>query len=514
MSSLAAICSAVRARPAAYCEDLPGQAAFLEASARRVVWFGANGTGKTQALVRRLIRVFEGSDPICHQGKSVLSILLVVTGYDAVSARDLAQQLNALAPPDLLGQVAADEAGRPVSRASPWYAPGKGFRGRPPRLVVQRGPMKGTVLNVATLGSGQAASAGGTLDLILINEPVSRALIDELATRDRAQALGYLWYPFTPIRGAPDQSWVPEWVESQGEQAVYIVTPLTPEALTFPSGRVLEDWDAKTAPRIASWLPSERAMRMGASLEPLLEEGFFTEAWDPGQHIVDAVPSGADLWLVGSIDHSFRSGRAVVGVTGYRAVGSAGLRRLTGYDLVSVAGDGADYDRLADQFLAALDMAQIPLESIDQWIGDRAAVSTATYRRRDNLLWRGAVLGALRRRGQARGIVPSTIKAPRPLWDITTPRKRAGSSEYIMSELRRALSEQPSRLYVLRSSIEIAVEIGRSAHLASDMAGHLAQAIPRWDGSPGAPEKDHLDRIGYSWEMAHRRHGLWREGAA
>jgi len=510
---LRSLASAHRLAPADYSEDLPGQAAFLSAPARRVVWFGANGIGKTQALCRRLIRVFEGRDPICALGKTVLSVLLVVTSYDSVSARDLAQQLHALAPLGLLGQVATDDSGRPVTRATPWYGAGKGFRGRPPRLVVQRGPMKGTVLNVSTLGSGSAASAGGTLDLIVVNEPVSRALIDELASRDRAGALGYLWYAFTPIPGAPDQSWVPEWVEAQGEQAIYLTTPLTPAALTFPSGRALEDWATKTGPRIAGWLPSQQPMRSGLSLEPLLEDGYFTSCWEPDRHIVATYPPGADLWVVGSIDHSFRSGRVAVGVTGYRLTGQASTRRLTGYDLVGISGDGADYDRLADQFLAALDMAGIPLDSIDQWIGDRASVSTSTLRRRDNLLWRGAVLGALRRRAQARGIAPSIVKAPRPLWDISTPRKRPGSSEYLMGELRRALSETPSRLYLLRSSIDIASEIGRSGRRLTGEVEHLAQAIPRWDGTPGAPEKDHLDRLGYSWEAAHRRYKLWREGS-
>jgi len=510
---LRSLARAHRLAPADYGEDLPGQAAFLAASARRVVWFGANGTGKTQALCRRLIRVFEGRDQICHLGKRVLSILLVVTSYDSVSARDLAQQLHALAPPGLLGQVEADAAGRPVTRATPWYGAGKGFRGRPPRLVVQHGPMKGTTLNVSTLGSGSAASAGGTVDLVVVNEPVSRALIDELSSRDRAGALGYLWYAFTPIMGAPDQSWVPKWVEDQGAQAIYLQTPLTHAALTFPSGRHLEDWDTKTGPRIASWLPSQRLMRMGLSLEPLLEDGFFTACWSPERHIIASVPAGADLWVIGSIDHSFRSGRVAVGVTGYRVTGTAPARRLTGYDLVGISGDGADYDRLADQFLAALEMADIGLATIDQWVGDRASVSTSTLRRRDNLLWRGAVLGALRRRAQAKGVAPSTIKAPHTLWAISTPRKRPGSSEYIMGEMRRALSEEPSRLYLLRSSIEIATEIGRSAHRMTGEVEHLAQAIPRWDGSPGAPEKDHLDRIGYSWEMAHRRYGLWREGS-
>lgn len=502
-----------RERPSDHAEYLPGQAAFLAAAARRVVWFGANGTGKTRALVARLIRVFEGTDPICQGLRRALTLQLVVTGYDSASARDLAQQLHALAPPGLIAQVEMGDDGHPVSRSTDWYGAGKGFRGRPPRVVVQRGPVRGTTLNVSTLGSGQAASAGGTIDLILVNEPVSRALIDELASRDRAWALGHLWYVFTPISGAPDQRWVPDWVRAQGEQAVLIETPLVPEALTFPSGRRLEDWETKTAPRIASWLPSERPMRSGVSLEPLLEAGFFGDCWDPSRHIVHAIPSGADLWLVGSIDHSFRSGRVAVGVTGYHVTGTAPARRLTGYDLVGIAGDGADYDRLADQFLAALDMASIPLEAIDQWIGDRASVSTATLRRRDNILWRGAVLGALRRRALAHRIEPSAVKAPRALWEIGTPRKHPGSSEYLMGELRRALSETPSRLYLLRSSIDIAEQVGGRTETSSGQVVHLAEAIPRWNGSPSAAEKDHLDRLAYSWEMAHRRHGLWRDGA-
>jgi len=318
--------------------------------------------------------------------------------------------------------------------------------------------------------------------------------MDGLTTRDRAEALGYLWYPFTPTLGAPDQTWIPGWVEDQAGQAVYLTSPLTRESMTFPSGRTLEDWEAKTAPRIASWSPAERPMRMGMSLEPLLEGGYFARVWDPGRHIIDSVPSGLDLWLVGSIDHSFRSGRAAVGLTGYAVSGPIGARRLVAYDLIDIQGDGADYDQLAASFLAAMSEAGIPLEAVDQWVGDRASVSILTHRRRDNYAWRGAILSALRRAAGVSGAAPSTVRAPQSLWRIATPRKGAGSSEYLMSELRRAMAETPPRLYILRR------------------CRALAAAIPRWDGTRSAAEKDPLDRIGYSWEAAHRHHGLWRDG--
>jgi len=234
-------------------------------------------------------------------------------------------------------------------------------------------------------------------------------------------------------------------------------------------------------------------MRMGLSLTPLLEDGYFTRVWDPDRHIQAPRP-GLHLRLIGSIDHSFRSGRVAVGVTGYHVSGLPGSRRLVGYDLVDVLADGADYDRVAVQFMDALDAAGIPLEAIDQWVGDRASVSTLTYRRRDNFTWRGAILALLRARAAARGISPSTVFAPTTLWRISTPKKHPGSSEYIMGEMRRALAEDPSRLYLAPGS------------------EHVIHSVATWDGRPAAPEKDPLDRLGYSWEAAHRHEGIWRDG--
>jgi hypothetical protein len=232
-------------------------------------------------------------------------------------------------------------------------------------------------------------------------------------------------------------------------------------------------------------------MRTGQSLEPIYEGGALADAWDPGVHIVNAAPPGLHLWLVGAIDHSLRSRRVRVGVTGY--VLAPGLeRRLVAYDLIDPVGDGADYLSLARRFLSDIRSAGIPLESIDQWIGDRATVGAHHQVVRDNVAWKRAVLAVLRE-APPPGVAASSILVPTPLHRILTPRKRAGSSEHLIGQLHQAMAERPPRLYLHRRCVQ------------------LAQDIPRWDGSSRAAEKDGLDRIGYSWEAAHRHHHMWRD---
>jgi hypothetical protein len=481
-------------RPAEFRADLPGQAEFMAARERRVIWFGHNGCGKSEGLARRLVRVFSGQDPICREARRPLTLILCVTGYDAVSCRDLADQLHTLLPPGLVAQQDLDERGRPIGTARSWYARGKGFRGRPPRLVVQRGPMARTTMNVTTLGAGQGAAAGGTIDLVIVNEPISRELYEELGTRDRADALGYLWYALTPIEGAPSQVWIPGLVEdyrAAGGSIRYIQTRLSRETLTFPSGRSLESWEGKTLPRIASWSPTTRPMRMGESLEPIFEDAYFAQVWRDSL-VVDSVPPGVDLWLVGSLDHSLAEGRMRVGVTGYQVQGPASARRLVAWDLVDVKATSARIDEAANLFLDALDEAGIEIGQIDQWIGDRSTADRRHLVRRDNNVWKGAVLLAMRTPRRAGGRPPASIKAPRALWEIVTPSKHGGSSDYLMAQLRSAMAEEPPRLRFLR----------RCRHVIED--------VQRWDGSKASPHKDGLDRVGYSWEMAHRHFGLWR----
>lgn len=496
-----AIQRAHKRRPADYRSNLPGQQEFLDATEKEVIWFGHNGCGKTEALCRRLIRVFEGTDPICEGVNRPLAILLIVTNYDAVSARDLADQLHEMMPKDLVAQVELGEDGKPVSRVTHWYGRGKGFRGRPPRLVVQKGPMKGTTLNVSTLGAGEMAAAGGTLDLIIVNEPITQDLHDELSSRDRAGALGYLWYPFTPIPGAPDQTWIPplvEAVQKAGGSIRFIQTKLQRDSLEFPSGRRLEPW-SKTESRMAKWSPVAAPMRRGESLEPIFEEGYFSAVWRD-ELLIDFVPAGLDLWLIGSIDHSIRDGRMRIGVTGYRVQGEADSRQLVGYDLVDTRAGGANIDEAAALFLQDLDAAGIPLDSIDQWVGDRSTTDRAHLVVRDNREFMRAVLRALRtprwipKDANGRPLPQSSVKVPRPLYEIKTPRKWNGSSWHNMAQMRSAMGSKPPRLFIMRS------------------CKHVIQDFQRWDGRKASRHKDGLDRLGYSWETAHRRYDLWRQG--
>ena len=472
-------------RPADYRANLPLQARFEACNKRRVLVFAFNGSGKSEIGARRLVKVLEGKDKIVEGVRRPINVIITVSGYESLNARDFAEQLYILAPPGLLAQVDVGDDGKPLRRSTPWYGPGRGFCGRPPRIVVQRGPLIHSTINVGSLGSGELASAGGTVDLIIIIEPVTRALFEEQCARDRAGALGVLWYLMTPTPGTADQTWIPKWMADTGDAvAEFIQVPLTRENLTFPSGRALESWEEKTLPRVAGWTESSRAMRMGLSLEPILEDAYFAKVWRESL-ICDDYPDG--LYLIGNLDHGLIEGRMRVGLTGFAVHGPIGARRLTAYDIIDLRGTGARIDEMADLFLRELDCHEIPLDQIDEWIGDRAIYASVKMVRRDNFSWRGAVQQALRRKAR-----DETLRAPPSLWSIRTPSKRSGSNEYTKEQIRAAMSEEPPRIFFCR------------------WCQLIQEDVQKWDGSRGSPHKDGLDRLGYGWEAAHRHFGLWR----
>jgi hypothetical protein len=447
-----------------------------------VIWFGANGTGKTAGIVGRLVDVFEGTDPLCAEARRPLRILLIVTGYDAVSARDFADQLHALCPKGLVAQQDVDDGGELIGKPRPWYTPGKGFRGRPPRLIVTRGPMKGAVLNVSTLGSGAGAAAGGSLDLILVNEPIDKELFDELSSRDRAEALGYLWYGFTPTIKAPDQTWIPGVVArtlETGGSIRFIQTKLTPEALTFPSGRTLESWP-KTAARIAKWSSISRPMRMGESLEPILDDAFFSAVFS-ADCLKDDVAGFVGSYTVGSLDWSTTDGRTRFLLTGWLPR-STPVRHLEGVIVLDLRIESPDPEKVASAVVRAMDDASIPIESVDAWIGDRAAIADRGLVRRDNVSFLNAIRYELKKSGR---------KPTRAMIDIITPRKRAGSSWHLMILIRSMLAA--GYLSILRRCTEI----------VSD--------ITLWDRKKNSPHKDGLDALGYAVWRASQKYDLWTD---
>jgi hypothetical protein len=479
---------------------MAGQVKF-EASATPVtIWFGFNGAGKTLSAARRLVAACEGRDP-CLRGvrPRPLRILLCVTGFEAQSTIDLARQLHEIAPPDLFAQVDIDDDGNQIGRPRPWYSPGRGFKGRPPRLVVLRGPFSGSVINVTTLGAGSMHSAGGTVDIILVNEPITREVWDELAGRDRVGSLGILWYVFTPTPRAPSQEWVEEVVENAPKNSLtYIQTELVEDSYTIPTGaeerevtyqgrtlklvsrRYLEP-QAKTAARVARWSEHSRPQRCGRSLRPFLDENYFSKVWT--SEVIDDNP-GIGGWLVAGIDYSTKDGRTRFVLVKWYAAGSP--RSFLGHVVVDVRATTSDPDTVAREVLDALKVAGIPVESIDAWVGDRAAIADRGLTYRDNVAFRSAMLGELRRRSNN-----ASLKAPQALWEIKTPRKPAGYSWAAKSFIRNMLSHKPTQLHIMSRCV------------------HLIEDFESWDGTAQSRFKDGLDALGYGAEVGARHYGLW-----
>jgi hypothetical protein len=472
----------------------------MAATSLVTIWFGFNGAGKTMALALRLIAACQGRDPLLAKVRPrPLQILICVTGFEAMSTIDLARQLYTLSPPDLFAQVDVDENGNPVGRPRPWYAPGRGFRGRPPRLVVQTGPFKGTVINVTTLGAGSMHSAGGTVDIIIINEPITEEVWDELAGRDRVGSLGILWYVFTPTPKAPSQEWVERVVQNAPPGWVtYVTSPLEEGSYLVSTGATAKtlrlgdlvlhlaetlylEPPEKTAARVARWSEHSRPQRMGLSLRPFLEETYFSRVWTAD--VLHDDP-GVGGWLVGGIDYSTKDGRTRVVIAKWWAEGNP--RAFYGHVIVDLKASTSDPDTVARELLDALAEAEIEIGDVDAWIGDRAAISDRGFVVRDNRAFRAAVLQELRHRAK-----DPRIAAPRALWEIRTPKKRGGSSWAAKAFLRSLISHHPPRLRVMR----------RCSHIIED--------FEQWDGTDRSTSKDGLDALGYGAEVGARHYGLW-----
>lgn len=468
-----------RRSPSSWAETLPGQRLFSEATEahREVVCFGANGTGKTWVLCSELVRVLEGRHPRWPRGP--ISILLCVTGWHSLSARALAKILNSLAPPDLLGQQDLDpRTGNPTGQIRSWYSPQRGFAGSPPRLVVLRGPMRGTMVDLTTLGAGSQHSAGGTYHLVAADEPITPEEWAELTSRGRGVA-GCIWYLFTPTMKAPPQDWARELCE-RGDTALVHV-PLTRDNLTLSSGRLIEPWE-DVERRIARWPVVERPMRMGLSWEPLIEGAWFREAWS--EEAWDDSPKEGG-YVVGGVDYSTQATRTRVVVAAWYV---SGRRDLSGHVVLDYRSTSSSLDTIASELLNEFERAGIPLDAVDEWVGDRAAIADAGLVRRDNMLFRNAMLAEWRRRGKTTGL-------PRQLWEIATPKKRSGSSWHVMSLLHTLLNARPKPNLLLMRRCQI-----------------LGQNFQRWDGRKNSVEKDGLDALGYSYQRAARSLGLWRDG--
>ncbi len=159
-------------------------------------WMGANGQGKTDALAADIVWRLRGKHPFRQVHRPPIQLLLMVDTFEAQSTIDIAEAIFCKLVP---GEVSPESG----------YTPGRGLKGRPPRIVLEGGPGRESILHLSTYGAGARRSAGGTRHHVACNEPMPAGHWGELSSRGRGVD-GEISLVFTPTLEHPPQGWLEE----------------------------------------------------------------------------------------------------------------------------------------------------------------------------------------------------------------------------------------------------------------------------------------------------------------
>lgn len=443
--------------PLTWAEWTAPQVAFFRDPAPWRVLFTGNGMGKTRALVAEFIWRARGQHPFRRVHAPPVSMLLVCESFEAQSTIDFASQFAAMV--DL--REIADGLG---------YEPGRGFRGRPPRIVWTSGPGAGSELTISTYRAGARKAAGGTRHFVGCNEPMPEALWGELTARGRG-VQGELALVFTPTPEHPPQGWLEQKV--RGSEVSCTQAALERENLRLvwsptgvASGRVIDDW-ARVERQIQSWHPLEREMRLGKSWEAVAGDRLLVGFSD--ENILQAAPPDPSTgWprLVVGIDHGSGAGRQRAVILGAHVYHS----HTRAHVLAEVAQETATTPRQdAEAISAALARLGATIDQVDYWVGDRRHAGDKWGGEKTNYL-------LLRAFSELRGCAPKSL--PKALQALHVPTKYSGS---------------------VYASVRHANGMFLSRHLTVDPScTELIRCVRTWQGSRTDPAKDIVDAMFYA----------------
>lgn len=229
------------------------------------------------------------------------------------------------------------------------YTLGRGFVGKPPRVVYRNG----SVISFSSYDAGPGAFMGARVDLLILDEPPPRDIYGEAIPRVFARR-GVIRISMTPTPDAPDLTYLRTLVEEgkvTEHHTTMSVDALTPRQWATPEipevleqivdGVVVETLDGPaeitTWPRpwrsdieIRSYAASldevEAGMRLEGDWRPLVTDRWLTN-YRPSMHILPTAPDPSDLvrrgwrlWL--GVDHGVHGGgkqrAALVAVTNER----------------------------------------------------------------------------------------------------------------------------------------------------------------------------------------------------
>lgn len=437
------------------------QRALFASSFALLVWFGANGIGKSMAMAEYARRGLCGELP----GQPPRTSYTVILAGE--SWAQLGSTLGYLW--DLTG---GEEGGWWSSELRFEEGQLKGKKMAVYELV--GGPAKGSTLRCGTYSAGAKRLAGPRADVVIGDEPPDHKIHEELwarilgrqgralygfsPTADTYEDVGYLW----EIVDDPERPW-----------AGCIQTELTLDAVWPQGGLVNWPWiSAEEIRRFELGLPAPvRDLRMGRSRKMLSGERYFT-AWGP--HLfplasMGACPAGLKLGV--GIDHGSRPGaeRAVL-----VAVEPFGVRSRVWVldEYYSDARTESDQD--AAGIVEMLHRAGYELKDVDVWIGDRAHG--------------GDKYGGYKSNGRLVRLFAEHL-------GVDT--KRRGYSRHLPLGLRRmrvaykphgSVDEGNEALHRFMVDGRISV---------SPACVHLDEDLREWKGSRIDPHKDGLDALRY-----------------
>lgn len=354
-----------------YAQLTRPQRAWVELDDPEAYWIDGNALGKSYAAAWEAIQYLRGRHPTKRRRTPVTGLVI---GYSYEQMLPLMEKLWALVPKDEL-------------HPSVGFTEGRGFIGKPPRLVL----LNGSRIVFATYKAGSKRVAGGQYDFVILDEPPPARILGEARPRVLRKR-GWLRVLMTPVPDMPD----PKHLKDQIAAGVRRHTVGLEEASCWPEGYPAPwHYQAEIDAYAETLLGPERAMRLRGSLDPVIT-GRWVGAYLPERHL-RAVPlrelRGWTLTL--GIDHG-TTGRKQVAVLsaaqGGALVGARGERRPRLVYLGEAVSDGftaPEDDARAIRTL--LSRWGLQASDVDRWVGDIPTVSTKRDIVKSNAALRAAI---------------------------------------------------------------------------------------------------------------------------
>ena len=428
----------------------PAQASFMGTDEQFVLWRDGNQLGKTFALAYWIVRFCRGEHEWQRHRPPVT---VVVVGPSHEQMFEIHEKLWMLLP-----KVEIDCLG---------FDPGRGIKGKPPRVVFSSGPGKGSLILFRTYKQSTQIIAGITAHAVVCNEPPPENVFGEVAPR-LFRHTGYFRAGLTPTPDSPPLDWLREKVE-KGEITECNFGVI--ESNMWPIGAVAP-WKTQAEIDTAArgYLLVERKMRIFGDWSPVVE-GAWLDAFVESQHVrafsLREVPRGS--WLSGGFDHSTRPGREAFTLA---AFASRDSNRPKAWFIQSIVWkEAATPEIVARDVLAELKALGLKYDDVDEWVGDRSAGEQRRLRLMQNRDIRRGFADELER----------PIERTKPIY---TPKKWHGS---VLAGLRTM-----NTLF------------SRGDAVIHSRATPLIKACKEFQGRREDPLKDPLDSARYPTERAIR----------